>query len=214
MIVSDPSAAGPSIPMEFEGKYLDAGSVGGFFVERFFRGVGSLLDGLEAATALEVGCGAGHSTARLRAMLSASTSLAASDVAPDNVARARQVASNVPVTVESIYELDRPDNSIDLIFCLEVLEHLDDPATALAEIARVARLGAILSVPREPLWRMLNLARGAYVRRLGDTPGHIQHWSKCGFCRFVASRFDIQATATPLPWTIVLARPRTESSCP
>ena len=36
----------------------------------------------------------------------------------------------------------------------------------------------LVSVPREPLWRGLNMARGAYMRDLGNTPGHVNHWSK------------------------------------
>ena len=35
--------------------------------------------------------------------------------------------------------------------------------------------------PREPLWRGLNIARGAYLKDLGNTPGHLNHWSKRGF---------------------------------
>ena len=38
----------------------------------------------------------------------------------------------------------------------------------------------LVSVPREPLWRALNVARGAYLRELGNTPGHVNHWSKRG----------------------------------
>ena len=46
------------------------------------------------------------------------------------------------------------------------------PSTRVAEMARVARGGHLLvSVPREPLWRGLNMARGAYLKDLGNTPG-------------------------------------------
>jgi hypothetical protein len=30
-------------------------------------------------------------------------------------------------------------------------------------------------VPREPIWRIGNMARGRYLGDLGNTPGHIQH---------------------------------------
>ena len=55
------------------------------------------------------------------------------------------------------------------------------PERALAEMARVARGYLLVSVPREPLWRALNIARGAYVRDLGNTPGHLNHWSRRAF---------------------------------
>ena len=50
----------------------------------------------------------------------------------------------------------------ELIVCCEVLEHLVDAEGALDVVAGLARPWAILSVPREPLWRALNLLRLAY----------------------------------------------------
>ena len=44
----------------------------------------------------------------------------------------------------------------------------------------------LVSVPREPLWRGLNLARGSYLRELGNTPGHLNHWSKRRFASLLA----------------------------
>ena len=58
---------------------------------------------------------------------------------------------------------------------------MPDPEATLAEMARVARRHLLVSVPREPLWRGLNMARGAYLRDLGNTPGHVNHWSKRAF---------------------------------
>ena len=53
-----------------------------------------------------------------------------------------------------------------------------DPEHTVAEMARVAKRWILVSVPREPLWRGLNIARGAYWKDLGNTPGHLNHWSK------------------------------------
>jgi ubiquinone/menaquinone biosynthesis C-methylase UbiE len=44
-------------------------------------------------------------------------------------------------------KLKFPDKSFDTAIMLEVLEHLDEPFTALAEIVRVVRKNLILSVP-------------------------------------------------------------------
>ena len=53
-----------------------------------------------------------------------------------------------------------------------------DPEHALAEMARVAR--ALCSSPSRAsrCGAALNIARGAYVRDLGNTPGHLNHWSR------------------------------------
>ena len=61
-----------------------------------------------------------------------------------------------------------------------------------------------MSVPREPVWRMLNMARGAYVRDLGNTPGHINHFSKRSFARVVARHGEIVEMRSPFPWTMAL----------
>ena len=99
-----------------------------------------------------------------------------------------------------------PDRSFDLAAAIEVLEHVPDPEDTLAEMARVAARHLLVSVPREPLWRGLNLARGAYVGDLGNTPGHVNHWSKRGFMRTVARHGQIVQACSPFPWTMLLVR--------
>jgi 2-polyprenyl-3-methyl-5-hydroxy-6-metoxy-1,4-benzoquinol methylase len=103
-------------------------------------------------------------------------------------------------------ELPFEKNEFDLVCALEVLEHVPDPAVTLSEMVRVARSHVLVSVPREPLWRALNLARGAYLRDLGNTPGHVNHWSKGSFLDLVNGHGRIEAVRSPLPWTMVLVR--------
>ena len=63
-------------------------------------------------------------------------------------------------------------------------------------------------MPREPLWRGLNMARGAYWKDLGNTPGHVNHWSKRSFVALlVAPRRGVEARS-PFPWTMLLVRLR------
>ena len=66
----------------------------------------------------------------------------------------------------------------------------------------------LVSVPREPLWRALNVGRGAYVRQLGNTPGHVNHWSKAGFLRMLERHGDVLEARSPFPWTMVLVAVR------
>ena len=73
------------------------------------------------------------------------------------------------------------DGEFDVAAAIEVLEHVPDPEHTVAEMARVAERRLLVSVPREPLWRRLNVARGAYWSDLGNTPGHLNHWSKRSF---------------------------------
>lgn len=107
-----------------------------------------------------------------------------------------------------IYDLNSPQDSADLIVCCEVLEHLTHPEKALHILHKIIDKFLIVSVPREPVWRALNLARGRYIRRMGNTPGHVQHWSKSGFVHLISEYFEVVETRTPLPWTMLLCRPR------
>ena len=66
----------------------------------------------------------------------------------------------------------------------------------------------IASVPFEPIWRIGNMARRRYLRDFGNTPGHVNHWTRWGFKRFVGKQFSVSDTRSPLPWTMVRANLR------
>ena len=103
-------------------------------------------------------------------------------------------------------DLPFADDEFDIACAIEVLEHVPDPAHTLAEMARVARRWLLVSVPREPLWRGLNMARGAYLRDLGNTPGHVNHWSRRAFVAFAGQHGRIEEVRSPFPWTMLLVR--------
>jgi SAM-dependent methyltransferase len=151
---------------------------------------------------LEVGCGEGNQLRKLTAALP-DAELVGLDLAPPD----RVDGSHPAVLVcGSVLALPYADHSFDLVLALEMLEHVDDPGAALTEIARVAADTVLLSVPWEPVWRAGNLARGRYLGQLGNTPGHVQHFTRRGFLRLVARHFRIDAVKRPLPWTMVRAR--------
>ena len=87
-----------------------------------------------------------------------------------------------------------------------MLEHVPDPRTTLSEMARCAQRYLLVSVPREPLWRALNMARGAYLSHLGNTPGHLNHWSRRSFMRLLSGHGEIVEARSPFPWTMLLVR--------
>ena len=118
---------------------------------------------------------------------------------------------SAPGRTSSFASLAGPDlpfakDEFDIACAIEVLEHVPDPDRTLAEMVRVARSHVLVSVPREPLWRALNVVRGAYVRQLGNTPGHVNHWSRGAFLDFVNRHGRIAAIRSPFPWTMVLVR--------
>lgn len=98
------------------------------------------------------------------------------------------------------------DGEFDLAAAIEVLEHVPDPEHTVSEMARVAARHLLVSVPREPLWRGLNMARGAYLRELGNTPGHVNHWSRRAFVSLLSRHGDVVEVRSPFPWTMLLVR--------
>jgi 2-polyprenyl-3-methyl-5-hydroxy-6-metoxy-1,4-benzoquinol methylase len=103
-------------------------------------------------------------------------------------------------------ELPFASGEFDVAAAIEVLEHLADPRRTLAEMTRVAARHLLVSVPREPVWRGLNMARGAYLRDLGNTPGHLNHWSARAFARLLGDYGEVIEARSPFPWTMLLVR--------
>ena len=113
---------------------------------------------------------------------------------------------NLEYRAEEATSLSFADNEFDMATAIEVLEHVPDPDATLAEMARVARRWLLVSVPREPLWRMLNMARGSYWRSLGNTPGHVNHWSRRAFVALLSRHGAVREVRSPFPWTMLLVR--------
>ena len=155
----------------------------------------------------EVGCGEGYWTLR---WLEDGYHVRGSDVSTEVIRLAQMNARDRGIQADfkiaSIYDLVPEADGAELIVCCEVLEHLEHPELALHVLQKIASRFLIISVPQEPLWRILNLARGRYCRQLGNTPGHIQHWSKNAFIDLTGRCFEIVDCCTPLPWTMILAK--------
>jgi 2-polyprenyl-3-methyl-5-hydroxy-6-metoxy-1,4-benzoquinol methylase len=113
---------------------------------------------------------------------------------------------NLEYRVEDATNLSFADDEFDMASAIEVLEHVPDPERTVAEMARAARRHLLVSVPREPLWRGLNMARGAYLKDFGNTPGHINHWSKRSFVSMLSRHGTVEEVRSPFPWTMVLVR--------
>jgi ubiquinone/menaquinone biosynthesis C-methylase UbiE len=155
---------------------------------------------------LEVGVGEGEVAARVAerydGALVTGVDLPAADLAGHWAAR------RLPASFADVRALPFRDRVFDLVLAIEVLEHVAAPDDAMREIVRVARADVVLSVPREPLWRVANMARGKYLSSYGNTPGHVQHWSRGAFVRLVDRHLEVVAVHTPPPWTMVSARVR------
>ena len=180
-------------------------------VKRLMTGFHSTLDELWAKAApssiLDVGCGEGVLTADWAERLGDGRVVGIDLDDPKLRAEWEQrTRPNLDFVVQEATSLPFRDGEFDLACATEVLEHVPEPEATVAEMARVASGHLLVSVPREPLWRALNVARGAYWRDLGNTPGHVNHWSKREFVALLSRYGTVEEARSPFPWTMVLVR--------
>jgi 2-polyprenyl-3-methyl-5-hydroxy-6-metoxy-1,4-benzoquinol methylase len=180
-------------------------------VRRLMAGFERTLDQLFAqadpGSVLDIGCGEGVLTEQWASRLGSRRVVGVDLEDPKLRAEwATRTRSNLEFRTTAGRRLEFATDEFDLVAAIEALEHIPQPELTIAEMARVARRSLLVSVPREPLWRILNVARGAYVRELGNTPGHVNHWSKSAFVRELARRGEVVEARSPFPWTMLLVR--------
>ena len=176
-------------------------------VMRFFDRVGQAIDGLDFDNALDVGCGEGvllHCTAQRFT----GKRVVGIDIDPADIAKARRNAPFADTFVADATALPFADRAFDLVMSCEMLEHLEEPAPALAEIARVTRKVCLLTVPDGPLWRLGNLMRLEYLGTWGRFPAHLNEWGRWRFARFVRTQFEIIGPVNSFPWIGLICRPK------
>ena len=123
---------------------------------------------LEGKTALDVGCGAGLLAEPLARLGAKVTGL---DASPELISVAREHAAGQGVEIDyRAGELIECEGQFDLITCMEVIEHVADPAAFVSALAkRLAPDGLlVLSTPNATGWsRLLMITIG---EGLGQIP--------------------------------------------
>ena len=198
-----------NIPGNLYDKYKTPNPIARLMMRNFLRAFDELVALTDATKIYEAGCGEGHLSCRL---LHQGLSVHGSDLELIVVDEANQMSNGMGYgerfVVRSLYDLVPAEAGAQLVICCEVLEHLPDPDAALRVLAALADPFLLVSVPREPLWRTLNIARGSYLTSLGNTPGHIQHWSSRAFEQLLRRHVEIVETRHPIPWAMALCKRR------
>ncbi len=187
-------------------KYRTRNPIARWLMQGFLSGFDRLSNSIPPGPVLEVGCGEGELSMRLAAR---GHRVRGCDVSADVIDEARGRARSAGLAVE-FWQCDIQDrteaDAAPLGVCCEVLGRLRDTQAGLEGLAWLARPWLVVSVPREPLWRAMNMARGKYLGQLGNTPGHLNHWGRGAFLSQLGERFDIVETASPVPWTMALCK--------
>ncbi len=175
-------------------------------LENFFKTLVSIIRPLSVRSILDVGCGEGFTLNRLQ-QENIGEKLEGVDFLKTAIQLGEKQYPQLTLKEGSIYDLQYKNNSFDLVFCTEVLEHLEDPQKALKELVRVSKKYLLLSVPNEPWFMLSNFLRGKNWSRWGNDIEHINHWSSSRFEQFV-SAFGLHAVVKkhPFPWTMLLMK--------
>jgi 2-polyprenyl-3-methyl-5-hydroxy-6-metoxy-1,4-benzoquinol methylase len=84
---------------------------------------------------LDAGCGMGYGSAILAE--AGAAQVTGVDISAPAIEAARATAGGAAFEVGDIASLPLSDNSVDLVVCLETIEHVEEPERALDELARV-----------------------------------------------------------------------------
>ena len=205
----------PTVTVDAEGtvtgntydKYNTTNPVAKRLQAGFERALDDLFTQAAPASLLDVGCGEAHHTHQWAKQLS-DKRVVGIDLDDPTLKSfwEERTAPNLEYKILKAENMPFEDNEFDVATAIEVLEHVPDPEHTVAEMARVASGHLLVSVPREPMWRMLNMARGAYIKDLGNTPGHLNHWSKRSFIKLLSQHGEVVEARSPFPWTMLLVR--------
>jgi 2-polyprenyl-3-methyl-5-hydroxy-6-metoxy-1,4-benzoquinol methylase len=189
-------------------KYGSSNPVVRRLMATFQRTLGELFERVDPASVLDVGCGEAILTHQW-AIARPATRVVGFDLEDPVIQREweQRTCANLEYRILRAQEaFPFAEGEFALASAIEVLEHVPDPEHTVAEMARVASGHLLVSVPREPLWRGLNMARGAYLKDFGNTPGHLNHWSKRSFVALLSKHGEVVEARSPFPWTMLLVR--------
>ncbi len=187
-------------------KHTSQNPIQHMLINHFNKVLMDLVKPLKPSKILDVGCGEGFTIVTF-ARNKIGKKYEGIDNSKTAINLGKKMYPDLAIKIGDIYNMDYKDNTFDLLLCTEVLEHLEDPKKALAELRRVTGKYLAISVPNEPFFILANLLRGKYLKSLGNHPEHINHWTLPGFKKFLRKGgFKISTVRAPFPWTLILAR--------
>lgn len=197
----------------FYDKYESSNPIEKVLVKNFYNNLKQLIGMSKAQNIHEIGCGEGHLSFKLAG---AGYNIRSCDISKNLIDQAQNYALshnlNIRFKVRNIYDLLPENDAEEMIMCCEVLEHIENPLKALEILSCLAKPYLLISVPREPLWSTLNILRFKYLSTWGNTPGHIQKWTRKQFIELLRNFFDIIHISLPLPWIMVLCKVKSSQS--
>ncbi len=177
-----------NVPGNYYNKHTSKNPIVTWLNNELKQTINRMVQKANAKSLLEVGCAEGYTTKYLAERND--LKILATDFEQSMVDKARSLHPLLRFDIADACDLKYNKNSFDVVLAGEVLEHLKTPKKALTELKRVAKRYCIISVPNEPWWCMANLLRLRYITDFGNTPGHIQNWTKMQFKELLEEHFE------------------------
>lgn len=192
-------------------KYNNPNPVQQFLIGRFLNTVGCLFEQSNAQTLADIGCAEGFVVRHLQSLHPGIRHVGI-DIDVAALRRGKQLSPNSRSQQATIYHIPYQSRAFDLVLCLEVLEHLDNPEKAIAELKRITNRYCLIGVPHEPFFRLANFLRGKNIVRLGNDIEHIHHWNRTSLTRLLQnSGLVVQVIRSSFPWLVALTEVNTRS---
>ena len=172
-----------------------------YILKKFYSDLDKLIGDTYFHSILDVGCGEGVTTKYLKKKYIVSD-VHFLDISKKIISDNFDISESMLSLCADSHFLPYKDDSFDFVISTEVLEHLESPKESLLELRRVSKKACVVSVPNEPFWRIANICRMSYLLHLGNTPGHINHFTILSLPKLLKSMFsDVKISYSTL-WII------------
>ena len=176
-------------------------------IHRFLQEVVQTACQLHPDSIVDLGCGEGIVAGMLREEMPNAGYLGL-DLSETAIQTATRLQPGLEFRIGNVLDPVADPGCAELVLCLEVVEHLDEPDEAVARVMEWTSRHALISVPWEPWFRMGNFLRGRHIRRFGNHPEHVQQFTPRSFSALLGRHAGSHRVWTCFPWILGLAQIR------
>jgi SAM-dependent methyltransferase len=175
---------------DFEDHVKIKNPLAGFLMKKYFEKLNELINSIEYTNSIDLGSGKGYVTNYIGKIKN--NYPIALDIDKTRTNSIKEKYPFIKTVNADATNIPFEDKSFDLVISTQTIEHLTKNETKkiLKEIKRVGKKHSILTVPNCPYWNLKNIARGKYLSRLGNTPNHLQQWTRKSFERLLLENFE------------------------
>ena len=189
-------------------KYSNPNPLHRLSLNRFHAALASELHALAPTSILDFGCGEAFTLDQLAGHGVDISNYEGVDLRAEALDAARARWPGLRFSWADILDSEFDGRRYDVTMALEVMEHLYEPEPILKRLVGLTEKALVLSVPHEPWFQLMNLARGRDFIRLGNHPEHVQHWNSQTFADFISPYAEVVGIRRSFPFIIATARPR------